>query len=77
MEGHGSSNGSSIKLLKQQESANIKIDHSKKTYVGESEITSSNISESELIKYNKKLDKPGYRRLKLKSKLTGKYIIIK
>ena len=74
---NGSSNGSSIKLLKQWESANIKIDHSKKTYVGESKSTSSNISESELIKYNKKLDKPGYRRLKLNSKLSDTGRIVK
>ena len=29
---NGSSDGSSIKLLKQRQSANIQIDHSKKTY---------------------------------------------
>ena len=68
---NGRSDGSPIKLLKQRQSANIQIDHSKKSYDNESESTSSNIPESELIRYNKKVDRKGYRRLKLNSRLNN------
>ncbi len=61
-------------VLLQREGATLTIDHKSQTY-GESKSTISSISERELIAYDPKVDKKGYRRTKERSKLNvGKLV---